>query len=684
MSLPRSRLACLAALLATAATAHAHEVEEPDDVVVVRGRYDNSVGIWDTASEGGVTPEGIAKRPLSRTGEVLEAIPGMAVTQHSGDGKANQYFLRGFNLDHGTDFAVWVEGMPINLGSHAHGQGYLDLNFMIPELVSKMAYRKGPYFAEDGDFGSAGSVRIGYADKLPASLATMTVGSFNYKRALLAGSPEFGGGNLLYALEAQGADGPWDNPSKFGKLNGVLRYSHEHKTGGFSLTAMGYRADWNATDQIPQRALAAGLVSRWGALDPSDGGASSRYSLSGQWRRSDAGGSTNATFYVVRSRLDLYSNFTFFQDDAANGDQFHQRERRTYGGGTLGRSWVGSLGGVSSTTTLGLQARRDRMSPVALYRTLERQQLSVVREDRVTVESLSPYVSNTTSWTEWFRTIAGLRSDHYRFNVGSDNPANSGRTRDSIVSPKLTLAFGPWSNTEFFASAGSGFHSNDARGTTITVDPATGAAAQQVPGLVRTRGHEIGVRTQAVKGLTTSASLWRLREASELLFVGDAGTTEPSRPSQRTGLEWLAQYEPNSRVSMDATIAWTRARFTDGDPAGPFIPGAPNRVASAGITTELPSGWFGSLRWRYFGPRPLVESGAERSQSTSLVNARVGYAFDKKMRLQLDAYNLFNRKQNDIDYFYESQLRGEAAAVGDRHFHPVEPLALRLTLSIAY
>jgi len=652
--------------------------------VVVFGRYDNSVGLWDAASQGAVTRDGIAKRPLFRAGEVLESVPGLMVTQHSGDGKANQYFLRGYNLDHGTDFATWVAGMPVNMPTHAHGHGYTDLNFVIPELISRVVYKKGPYYAEDGDFASVGSAHIAYAHRLDASIASVTAGSHDYRRTLLAGSPQLGAGVLLYGLEYLHNDGSWEQPNKYAKLNGVLRYSQGTAAAGFNVTAMAYSAHWNATDQIPQRAVDAGLIGRYGALDPTDGGNASRYSLSGEWRQSLQNGYRAANVYLVRSTLDLYSNFTFFQNDPVNGDQFAQTEQRRLFGGSFNQTWLATIAGRQAATTAGLQLRRDRISPLALTLNAARERLSVVREDEVTVTSVAPYLSNTYAWSDWLRTIAGVRADRQRYEVRSDNPANSGNARDTIVSPKLSLVFGPWAKTEYFLNWGQGFHSNDARGTTITTDPTNGAPADRVPALVHTKGHEVGLRTQPLDGLTTSVALWKLEQDSELLFVGDAGTTEPSRPSRRRGLEWLVQYAPNNLVAFDASLAVTRARFADSDPAGPYIPGAPNRVASAGLTLEGFGGWFGSVRWRYFGPRPLIENDSIRSKSTSLVNARIGYAFDKRTRLSLDVYNLFDRKDNDIDYYYESQLAGEPAPVADRHFHPVERRSVRVTLASSF
>ncbi|APV51229.1 TonB-denpendent receptor [Betaproteobacteria bacterium GR16-43] len=671
--------------LIAAGTACAHEPAAPMPSIDVLGRYLDELGAWDAASQGAVSRQGIEKRPLLRPGEVLEAVPGMVVTQHSGDGKANQYFLRGYNLDHGTDFATWVAGMPVNMPTHAHGQGYTDLNFLIPELIQRVVYTKGPYFAEDGDFSSVGTARISYVERLRANIAEVAAGSFGYRRAVLAGSPDVGPGRIVYGLESQHNDGSWDTPSDFSKANGVIRYASGTNDNGFNVTAMGYAAKWNSTDQVPQRAVDAGIIGRYGALDASDGGETQRYSFSGEWRETRDTFSRSVALYAVRSRLNLFSNFTYFLDDPGRGDQFEQTERRTTLGGQASQTWTGLWNRRPYWNTAGLQLRRDQLAPVGLYANEARERISTVREDRVTVESAAPYVANTTAWTPWLRTLAGLRYDAYRFKVASDLEANSGSRTDSIVSPKLSLVLGPWSDTEFFLNSGRGFHSNDARGTTIAVDPKTGDAAQRVDPLVRTRGYEAGVRTRLATAFTASMSLWSLKQDSELLFVGDAGSTEPSRPSKRKGVELLVQYLPVPWMALDVAFAGTQARFDDADPAGDRIPGAPDRVASAGIAIDHSSGLSAALRWRYFGQRPLIEDGSVKSGSTSLVNARVGYAFTKTLHFHLDVFNLFDRKDDDIAYFYASRLQGESAqGVDDIHFHPVERRAFRLTASYAF
>ena len=665
----------IAAALALALGARGAFAQSLPAVEVV-AQPDDAAGI-DAASEGIITREALERRPLQRAGEMLEGVPGLIATQHSGEGKANQLFLRGYNLDHGTDFATWVAGMPVNMPSHAHGQGYTDLNFVIPELVSGIAYRKGPYFAQEGDFASVGSARIAYAERLQDNIASLTAGAFNYRRALLAGSPAFGSGALVYGLEYQQSDGPWENPSGLAKYNGVLRYAQGTPASGWNITGMAYSADWNATDQIPRRAVDAGRLGRFGAVDPTDAGESRRYSLSGEWRDTGKETSRALSAYAIRSRLRLFSNFTYFLADPVNGDQFEQSEERLTLGGEASETRAGRFGERPMLTTYGVQLRRDRLSPVALYHTAARERLATTREDRVSVTSAAPYLSSTIEWTPWLRTVAGLRADFYRFEVASNLPGNSGTATDRLASPKLSAVFGPWARTEYFLNWGRGFHSNDARGTTLPTD--------SVSPLVRTTGYEAGVRTGAVPRVSATLALWRLDQDSELLFVGDAGTTEPSRPSRRTGVEALAQWQAAAWLALDFSVGLTRARFSDEDPAGNRIPGAPEAIASAGASVENLRGWFGALRWRYFGARPLVEDNSVRSSPTSLVNARIGYTFTKRTRVYADVFNLFNRAADDIDYYYRSRLPGEpAGGVNDVHFHPVEPRAVRATLALFF
>ncbi len=661
------------------------------DPVEVKGNS-GLVGAADSASEGTVTQQQIAPRAWLRPGEVLETVPGLITTQHSGDGKANQFFLRGFNLDHGTDFATSVLGVPINLPTHAHGQGYTDLNFLIPELVSTVRYRKGPYSVQQGDFGAAGSASIDYVRTLQASFAELGVGENGCRRALAAAAPRVGAGTLLVAGEGFQNDGPWEVKENYLKKNAALRYSQGSEREGFDIALLAYDARWTATDQVARRAIDTGLIGRFGSLDPTSGGDTSRLALSGQWAQRDDAQATRISAYAVRYRLDLYSNFTYFLDDSVNGDQFEQSDRRTVLGGKAERTWFTRWGERPVEWTAGALLRQDRIGSVGLHLTRARERLTTIRDDDVTQTSVAAYGEANVAWTRWLRTIVGLRADHYRFDVDSDTPANSGKSSDQIVTPKFTAVLGPWSKTEAYLSYGHGFHSNDARGTVISVnpdprDPEFGQPVARVPALVRARGSEVGLRTTAVRNLQSALALWRLDLASELVFVGDAGTTEASRPSRRQGIEWASYWTPTPALTVDLDMALSRARFRDAAPEGDRIPGAIERTAALGVSydgAQAGRPWFGGLRLRYFGPRPLIEDDSVRSSSSTLVNARLGYRFGHQVELLVDVLNLFDRKVNDIEYYYASRLRNEVGAIDDIHLHPAEPRTVRLTLRLNF
>lgn len=650
------------------------------DAVDVRTHYHNGIGSSDAASEGQVNASLIQNRPISRTGEVLEFVPGMIVTQHSGSGKANQYFLRGFNLDHGTDFSTTVDDMPVNMRSHAHGQGYTDLNFLIPELVGRIHYKKGPYSAEEGDFSSAGAAHLHLINQLPQGIASLTLGEYDYQRLLLANSTTMGQGHLLYALALNRYDGPWQVGEGVRKYNALLRYSEGDVHDRTTFTAMAYQNQWRSTDQIPRRAIRDGQVDRFGSIDPTDGGDTARYSLSFNRQHVGPQGGWQVSAYAVRSALDLFSNFTYFMNDPVNGDQFNQSEKRTMLGLNIAKSWLGVIGGIPMENKLGMQTRFDKLDPVALYQTAQQQRLSLIRADKVEESSAGLYAENTLWWHEKLRTIAGLRYDQYLFDVKSSIAGNSGKVSDGIASPKLSVIVGPWGHTELFYNVGQGFHSNDARGTTQT-RLADGSAASPVTPLVATRGSEVGVRGEWIEGLQSSFAYWQLESDSELVFVGDAGETTASRASRRSGIEWNNHYLLNDWLLLDMDIAWSKARFTEYDAAGQFIPGSIQKVASLGATVMQWGNWFGSLQLRYFGPRALVEDNSVRSDATLITYARLGYRYHPRTTLTLDVFNLFDRKASDIDYYYVSQLQGESVAVADRHLHPVEPRAARLTLT---
>ena len=655
------------------------------DEVVVTAKRAALIGEVQSASQGTVTPLQLEMRPVLRTGELLETVPGLVVTQHSGDGKANQYFLRGFNLDHGTDFATRVDGVPVNMPTHAHGQGYTDINFVIPELIDSIEYRKGTYYAEEGNFSAAGAADLRYKRRLGrdapgGGLFVAEGGENDFGRAVAAISPRIDGGDLLIASEYTRNDGPWRLDEQLRKVNAVVKYSRGDRADGFSITLAGYDGKWRSTDQIPERAVEAGLLDRFGFVDPTDGGASHRYSLGAEWRHANGSWTYEANAYAVDYELDLFSNFTYALDQV-DGDQFEQLDERRIYGGRAGVTRAFQIGSREARLRFGAELRRDDIGTVGLYRTVQRERIGTIREDGVAQTSSSLFVEQDVRVTDWLRTTGGLRYDHFDFDVASNIAANSGRAHDSIASPKLAIVLGPWAQTELFIDAGRGFHANDARGTTIRVDPNDGVTpVDRVSPLVEARGGEIGVRTAILPRTQLSASLWTLSLDSELVFVGDGGITESNRASRRRGLELAAFVKPLEWLTIDADYAWSHARFTEFDPAGDRIPNAVDRVVSLGLTADHPSGWFGGARLRYFGAAPLIEDGSVRSAPTHVVNTDIGYRFANGWSASLTALNLFNSRDSDITYFYESRLPGEAQPIADRHFHPVEPRTFRVTL----
>lgn len=645
------------------------------------------VGEPDSATIGTVDYEQIENRPLSRPGEVLEVVPGLIITQHSGEGKANQYFLRGYNLDHGTDFAVTVDGLPVNMPTHGHGHGWSDTNFMIPELIDSIEYRKGPYYAQYGDFSGAGAADIRYRDQFDQQKVELTGGAFGYGRLLSVGSTRIGTGNLVYGLEGVHYDGPYDLKQSFNKGNVVLRYSQKHAGGGYHVSASGYQGRWLAPDQIPQRAVERGEIDLYGFIDPTDGGVSSRYNLAGGFDQQIGPGRLTVAAYAFRYKLDLFSNFTYFLDDPDNGDQFEQFDDRNVYGGSVVYKLSSEVLGYRLENELGLQTRFDDIQKVGLYLTRERQRRSTVTESEVKEWSGATYAQSAVRFLPWFRATLGVRADSFDFGVKNTLAANTGSASDTLISPKLALVFGPFNKTEFFINAGQGFHSNDARGATQSIDPRSGDAIDPVTPLAPQRGVDLGVRTAMIPKVQIAASVFRQTSEGELIYVGDAGTTEPFGAAIRYGGELAVYWRPVTALVIDGDLAYTQARFRDSEAnGGEYLPQAINGVAALGATYESPAGWDASLRTRYFGPRTLTEDNSIKSKSTTTVNVGAGYKLGPKFKIDVQITNLLNSKDHDIDYFYESRLQSEPAgsSTPDIHFHVIEPINARMTITYTY
>ena len=660
------------------------EREATGEQIFVFGRAIDLIGEAGAASEGIVGYDDFEQRPLSRPGELVEVIPGMIATQHSGTGKANQYFLRGFNLDHGTDFSASVDGVPINMRTHGHGQGYLDLNFIIPEVIERVEYAKGPYFADKGDFSSAGSAAFRTYDRLPENFAEVKIGENGYYRGVGGYSADVGDGTtLMLAGEAETFDGPWVMDENLEKLNLLAKLQHRTRQATYSLSALAYDASWDSTDQVPFRAVDSGMIDRLGFIEPDAGGSTTRYGLTGNaaWTHG-AGRETTATAYFIDYDFQLFSNFTYFLNDPVNGDEFEQIDKRRVYGGSLEHTLPVTFGDMPVTFRVGGNARFDDIGDIGLFNTAGRDRLSTVRRDNVEELSLAGFGEAELALTPSLRLIAGLRGDYYDVEVDAKSLGeNGGQADDTLLSPSLAMAWRATPALELYANYGQGFHSNDARGATISIDPVSGDAVDPVDILVPSEGAELGARFE-IDTVKATLALFRLDLDSELVFVGDAGTTEPNGATERAGVEATVFWQAADWLAFDGSAAFTDAAYKNAPSGADNIPGAVKTVIGAGAVGTWDR-FTASLRVRHFGEAPLTEDGNASAPATTLVNLGTTYELGR-VSVGLEILNLLDSKDNDITYFYGSQLAGETMPVEDVHFHPVEPRQTRLVLRSSF
>jgi hypothetical protein len=649
------------------------------DTVTVFGRAIELAGEAQSASEGIVGYADFETRPLLRPGELVEVIPGMVAAQHSGGGKANQYFLRGFNLDHGTDFAGSIDGVPLNLRAHPHMNGYLDINFMIPEIIEKVQFYKGTSYAQNGDFSAAGAADFTTYDRTPGNYVELDASDDQDYRALVVGSAGVGeDGSLLYSLLYEFGDGPFDRPEELQKYSGMLKYTQQFGNAKFHASLIGYDNTWYATDQMPLRAIQSGLISRFGTLDDDLGGETYRYIASAglDWENA------SLLAYGEKYELSLYNNPTFFLDQV-NGDEFVQiADRLALGArGQIKREF--NLAGFRTDTRLGADIRTDFIDRAALLRTIDRVPFQTIRDDDGTLTLADIWGDATIHWTDQLRTTLGLRADHMIYDFTAVQAANSGDGSDTKWSPKASIAYAFNDDLEAYASYGYAFHSNDARGAVLTEDPVTGDPVAPSPVFVESRGGEVGFRWEPSSSFNASASVFELQLDSELIFVGDAGTSEPSDPTKRSGVEVSGFWRPMDWLAFDASAAWSHSRFEDAPAGQDYIPNAVEFVGSFGATVTTDSGWEASLRARYIGEAPLIEDNSVRGPSTFTLNAGVSRDFGP-FYVGLDVLNLTDSDDNEIQYFYESQLLGESLPAEDLHIHPLHPRSFRLVLRAKY
>ena len=671
--------------------------DQPDlQTVIVTAKANEAIGSGFSASAGVVGGVELSERPILRQGELLEAVPGMIVTAHTSGGKANQYYLRGFNLDHGTDFSTSVDGVPVNLGSHAHGQGYMDLNWLIPELVAGVTYRKGPYYADAGDFSAAGNASIAYLSQAPAPFVQVEGGTDSYERLLLVGSGTVGPGRLLYAGEYIHYDGPFRTPGDFRRPNGVLKYTVGDTQVGGGLTLQAYAARWLASDQLPVAALPTLAGGRYGSLDPSSAGETNRYSIAGEWHWGQGAVTHQVQAYVIQYGLNLYSDFSYFVDQV-HGDQFRQFDDRIVFGGSATTTIHSAYLGQAVRDSFGLQLRNDYVD-LELDHTQSRQILSRYRRDRATINEAALWWSNDVRWNDWLQTQVGLRLEAFHFNDHSDTAANSGDTSLARPAPKIGVTLTPAPHVDLYAQAGISYRSNDARGIFDIAPSYIGGPTptQRSKPLVRSQGAEVGARLKSVEGLTSTVAVWYLESNSELFFAGDAGSNVDSdRPGQRYGLEWNNIYRPTGWLTVDADFAVSQAFFTDHNKAvGDRIPEAIKSSTSISATVhDLPAApkLTASLRLRHFAARDLIEDGSQRSAPSTVVNGRVTYQASPRVTLGLEALNLFDVRYNDAEYYDAFRLKGQPANPNSDDggylghvIHAGEPREIRVSLTVRY
>jgi outer membrane receptor protein involved in Fe transport len=685
LSHPVSFLIPLIAAAAAAASPPppALEGDSLSEVVVSAERL-NLIGTATTSSQGVVVNDELALTPAYRPGQLEETVPGLVVTSHSGEGKANQYLLRGFNLDHGTDLANFIDGMPVNEPTHAHGEGYTDLNFMIPELATHVAFTKGPYFAGEGDFASVGAVHISYLNRIEDQVE-LTGGTLGFQRLFSAGTIAVGGNPLLGALELQHYEGPWDSPDNQRKLNAVVRLSDGDDRDGYSLSGMFYHATWNATTDQPERAIDAGLISRFGTLDSSDGGWAQRFSLSGQYHRSVGHGQLAANTYYVSNRLTLWNDFTHFLDDPLNGDQEAQHEDRRTLGAAASWSQPARLLGLDSDLVGGVQGRFDSIEVgriptkdrVAL--TPQDTPLGFSETDLAHLSDIGVYVQVTSHWNGWIRSVLGLRED---YAWGSDSGTNFGTASQTLLQPKGSLIFSPSDHLELYVSAGRGFHSDDLRG--FNQARLTGVAG--APLLARSTGEEIGARASLGPRLTATLTAFRMDFQSETTYDADAGDDSAGPGSRRDGVELNVTYQVRRWLELYGTLATTHARFTspfdDGTGhIGEHVPNSPKDIASFTAYVKNLRGWSGALTYRFLGRFPLTPDARIRGDGYGELNGDLSYQLPGGWKLGCGVYNILGTHANAAEFWYRDRLRGEPAdGVNDLHVHPIEPRTARLTI----
>lgn len=669
----------LALLVLWPATAHADDGEaaatdaaeaEADagagNEIVVFGRAEAKIGVAQAASEGSVAGSDLLVRPLLRVAELLEAVPGMIAAQHSGSGKANQYFLRGFNLDHGSDFTTYIDDVQMNFRTHGHGHGYLDLNGLIPEIIAREDYRKGPYRADGGDFALAGAAYMHTIEAFDAPWASVEAGSYGWRRVAAGGTVKAGAGGLTLVGQAKIYNGPWEKAENLRHFSGFMKYARPTGLGQLDLTVHAYSGRWDPTEQIPERIVGSAICADvFCAPDPSAKGRTTRMIANAQLSGDGWRGNVSAQFYD----WSMFSNPTYANADGSSA-QIRQFDRRWVFTAKAEKTWRPADG---LSLILGAEGRYDAIGDVGVENTAAQAFVASLGAYRVGEFSAAGYAEAAWQPFEALRVNAGLRGDTYHYDVRARNPEaaalGEGSGNASLFSPKLGIAFRVAPQLELYANWGQGFHSNDVRGA-VTSTP--------VPVLVKGTGRELGGRLELGK-FNLTAAYWWLGVGSELRFVGDSNAVQPSGASRRHGYELVAFWRPANWLALDANFTASHARYDNGD----FIPNAFDNAGQIGVSLVFDK-WEASARLRHLGGYPLVEDDSVRDKGSNVVNLRGAWK-PGKIEVFGELLNVLDSRDKDIAYYYESYIPGfDTAPTEGRLSRVVEPRTIRVGVKIMF
>jgi outer membrane receptor protein involved in Fe transport len=601
------------------------------------------------ASSSTFRQEEFAFQIVESPAQALRAVPGLLTAQHAGGGKADQYLMRGFDADHGTDLALYFDGIPVNMVSHAHGQGYADLHFVIPETLQTIDVYKGPYFTEFGNLAPAGALQLRMRDSFDESFVRFQAGNFGTQRVVGGFSPKLRRAKGLIAVEGLLTDGPFQNPQNLHRANLITRWTLDEK---LTLLFTAYSGKWNASGQIPQREVEAGRLDRFGSLDLSEGGISSRYNFGVAHQRARGNHLWKSQFYATRYDLDLFSDFTFFARDEEKGDGILQRDRRWMWGGRSQYGYQHRLLGRPALATAGFEWRQDHISNGLFYQA-GRSAFGTERDDRIVERNAGFYVQEEVDLKPWMKAILGVRHDRFRFAVGGQDSYRA------ITGPKASLIFTPRPGWDLFLNYGRGFHSNDAR----------------TPVLAAADGYEVGARKKLGDRMEVSAAYWWLDLAGELAWLGDQGTTELKGPTRRHGPEVELKWRLARNLYWDANVNWTRAY---GRGTGDRIPRAPTFLVGSGLGWRGPGKLAGNLRLRHVGAHALIEDDSARAEALTVADLGLRYPLRGGWSLLGSIENLFNADYKEAQAYFPSRLRPEAAPVWDNHFTPGNPFTFRI------